>query len=289
METLENSARESNRLYKDAQNNGLAEEEITTLLMASMEKWKMLLSFKKIQAQLFPLEVCFGVYDNENNNTVPNVSPSVRSLPPPKPADMPFLVAPKESTRHNKQLVTLSVKEFIDHFEEMLTLSGMLINDTYHRYLPLLVSKSYKSFIELKRKALAPHEQESWNMVKQWLLEFSLTPRQRVKNLQSFLSMMPTANESGDDFFFRLQQSYDYLDMSKVSSDVFAFFAIMQNVDGVWKTRLSEAVKDGGNSFLEKDFAGMCALACDLDLDGRRQHGNTAAAMAATTTATTPL
>jgi hypothetical protein len=57
-------------------------------------------------------------------------------------------------------------------------------------------------------------------------LEFLLTPKQRVKNDQSFLSMTPMANESGDDFFFRLQQrsKADYLDLNKVSSKSLAFF-----------------------------------------------------------------
>jgi hypothetical protein len=32
----------------------------------------------------------------------------------------------------------------------------MFVHDCYYRYLPLLISKSYKSYVELKRKTLHP-------------------------------------------------------------------------------------------------------------------------------------
>jgi hypothetical protein len=77
VEKMEAAAREANQLVKDALLNGLPHTEQTTLVKNSIEKWNTVLAFRKIQAQIFPLEVCFGVYDS--NPVAPTLPSSVHN------------------------------------------------------------------------------------------------------------------------------------------------------------------------------------------------------------------
>ncbi|CAO3600963.1 unnamed protein product [Absidia cylindrospora] len=73
------------------------------------------------------------------------------------------------NARHN---VHRNARDFVNSFEEVMALHQLAANDGYARYLPL---------------TLGNQEQETWPMVKGWLLEFANTPKQRVKNTMMLL------------------------------------------------------------------------------------------------------
>ncbi|KAI8327648.1 hypothetical protein BC941DRAFT_446550, partial [Chlamydoabsidia padenii] len=255
-------------------NNTDAEDQLKLVEKAN-QLWQLHQGTKKTMAQRYPLEEHFNDGNRGNNSDPGNDSSAApgnkadATKAVPHVNDFPFLTTNKEKTMHPEHMVTKNAREFVKSLEEVMNLHCLDVETDYQRFLPRLVSKSYKVFLENQRSILGDQAQENWAMVKEWLVEFTNTPRQKVKNTIEWLDTTPRDDESGEDFFFRLMEATEAVDWDKISKSTLAFFAIARNLDSNWRHRLLEAIKDGPTPFIKKSFKDMCAFATDLELKPR--------------------
>ncbi|CAO3588740.1 unnamed protein product [Absidia cylindrospora] len=150
----------------------------------------------------------------------------------------------------------------------------MVVEKEYRRFLPVTISKAYRTYVNTQRTSLVNGKEETWEMVKGWLMQFTNTPKQVIKNITTYLNMAPADGESGDDFFFRLQQTTADIELTKISVGTLSFLTILRNLDGAWRHGVMEAIRDTNYNILDKDFKDMCVFASDLDYAGKNRHRN---------------
>ncbi|CAO3600960.1 unnamed protein product [Absidia cylindrospora] len=128
-----------------------------------------------------------------------------------------------------------------------------------------LVMKSAKAFITRLEELNEPTSDERE--------QFSNTPKQRVRNTIAWTELTPRDDESGEDFFHRLQDAADVFELEKISVDALAFFSVYSNFGRTWRYKIMDAinVRDGTTPFFKKTFKAMCIFAAELDLDPREQ------------------
>ncbi|SAM01524.1 hypothetical protein [Absidia glauca] len=202
-----------------------------------------------------------------------------KSAPALKVVDLPFLASARERASGNRALVTQNVREFATAFEALMELHQLNISDVYQRYLPICLGKYYKTFIDSKRTLTGETNIETWPMVKGWLVEFTNTPRQKVKNTTAWMELTPGSDETGEDFFHRVREFKEAHELANISADALLFFAVFTNCRFGWRNKISEAIRDTHQPFLEKTFEEMCAFASDLELnagkpDAEDRHDN---------------
>ncbi|CAO3588820.1 unnamed protein product [Absidia cylindrospora] len=276
VEALKNRAKKAQRLADDAVEDDTKEEEHEALINIANKKWTSHNEFRANMAVRFPLEPYFS------NGTTSTQQPAAAPMPINNDRitirldDMPFLVAAREKSDRPRSLVLKSAKEFITRLEELMNLHQVDITSNYQRYLPLLISKSYKLFIDTQRSSLKQGQIETWTMMKGWLMEFSNTPEQRVKNTIAWTELTPKRDETGEDFFLRLRDAADEYELEKISIDAMAFFAIYNNLSNTWRRKVYDAitVREGSTPFLKKTFKEMCAFVAELELHPRERNAS---------------
>ncbi|CAO3588555.1 unnamed protein product, partial [Absidia cylindrospora] len=115
---------------------------------------------------------------------------------------------------------------------------------------------------------------QNWPMVKEWLLEFPNTPKQRVKNTIGWMELAPKDNETGEDFIHRVLDSADAIELEKTSLATLTFFGIFVNFSPIWKNKIMDAIRDTNTTFIDKSFTEMCSFVSDLELNPIRFSPN---------------
>ncbi|KAI8330625.1 hypothetical protein BC941DRAFT_440343 [Chlamydoabsidia padenii] len=276
--TLKEKAEEAQDIADEAMINGTSEEDADKLTDVANVKWARYHTTVANNAKRYPLEPAFFVGQAPAAGLaaigVPAAVTTIveKKSSGPAMADLPFLLAAREKTAHPKAMVKKNAREFTVVFEEVMVMNEMNADEDYHRYLPRILSKSYKNYLDTKRKALGPEEKESWTLIKEWLIEFTNTPKQRVKNVIEWLELTPYDDESGEEFFFRVQEAAEDFEIEKNSLSTLAFFSIYKNLGSTWRNNIHDAIRDGKQPFVNKSFAEMCSLASDLQLNPRSRH-----------------
>ncbi|CAO3593655.1 unnamed protein product [Absidia cylindrospora] len=126
----------------------------------------------------------------------------------PCKSGMPLLVATKEKARHPKELVSENVKDFINAFEDIMVLHKLNVEQEYRhrRFLPVAIGKAYRNYVDAQQANLTNGEEETWELVKDWMVQFTNTPKQVIKKITTYLDMTLGDGESGDEYLHRLQQ-----------------------------------------------------------------------------------
>jgi hypothetical protein len=268
VETLLTYAKEAQALANASISNGTEKADQEVLIEMAIKKWQRHSDLKKSMAGRFPLEPMFM---DKNPSSVSKKQDN--KVVGPKISELPYLLATREKANHPTDFATNNVKDFVDMMERVMTLHKLHVDTEYPRYLPLIISKSYRQFLDGKRHTLGDSV-ETWPMVKDWLMEFTNTPKQKVKNIGAWLDLSPVDGESGEDFFFRASQFANDIDLDNISVATLAFYTLVRNVNGGWRSSIAEAIRDGNFSFINKTFKEQCVFVGDLDLDAHRDKVN---------------
>ena len=235
--------------------NDNVDEELSVKLDKAWDTYK---KYKLNAASRYPLDAAFSEQVPKGTDSV--VPKALRF------GEMPCLMAYREKAREPHGEVYHNVKDFVTHLEDYCLGQSLDLNLMHSKCLPLLLGKSYKSYVTTMTESVGGVENVSWPMIKQWLFEFVDTPKQRIKNIKAVANLTPNDGETAESFSSRMLNVWDSVDMTKVTVAEYTMMLQMLNMPMTWSQRMAEAINNAPEEFKKKTYPEMVALFNSLDL-----------------------
>jgi hypothetical protein len=112
----------------------------------------------------------------------------------------------------------------------------------------------------------------TWKKIKQWLVEFTDTPKQKVKGINELLKLAPVAGETIEEFARRLAEMGNNMELDNISLQEFMFVSTMSRMPIMWQEKILQLVFASRQPIMTKKWAEYCAFLANVDVDPVTVH-----------------
>jgi hypothetical protein len=197
--------------WEEAIEKGVPGTELSKLKKEASETYKVAIATYLV---IYPTEEAFG--GKATISKADNEEASKATTVPQQ--DVPGLRGIHESRpKMVKAQVHTVVKKFLKHFELAFKVAEVDVQMHYGEYLEWCLGKSYEAYLKSKREAMVEDIQETWSMVKEWLLEFKDTPVQQIRSINALTMLTWKPMESSGAFGQRFKELLDNHSAEKFS------------------------------------------------------------------------
>ncbi|CAO3600961.1 unnamed protein product [Absidia cylindrospora] len=128
----------------------------------------------------------------------------------------------------------------------------------------------YMNFMDFIHQQKAKHDPNTairWLHYKKWLLDYTDTPRQKIKDINAILSIVPHETESTSEFTARLQKQISKLYLENLSAQELINGTILHKLPYNWKKEAFVPIFASKDNLLKSKMNDFCEMIKDLDVD----------------------
>ncbi|ORZ05581.1 hypothetical protein BCR42DRAFT_398120 [Absidia repens] len=230
-------------LHRESVKNNQSKVEQLELLGQTSEAWKVHDMYKEIvHNEFFPVSV-------PNAGTGANLNIL---------ASMPCLVGFKEKAREPHGDLYHHVKPFVQPMEGYFTSLSLNIDAEYPKYMDLTLGNAFMHYVYRKLEKTSS-KSAGWNQVKKWLVEFTDTPKQKVKDINELFKLTPGAGETIEDFSRKLFEMGNHMELQAISLQELLFMTTISRMPIIWQDKILQLVFASKEPIMKKKIGPISA------------------------------